>query len=91
MQAASGWYGGGIAAAKDEKASIPLQLHFGEKDQAIPMTDVDAIKKAQPNAEIYTYANAGHGFKCNDRDSFSPDDAKLATERTLAFFDKNLK
>jgi carboxymethylenebutenolidase len=91
VQAASGWYGGGIAATKDEKPNVPVQLQFGEKDQSIPVTDIEAIKKAQPGVEVFTYPNAGHGFKCDERDSYSEADAKLATERTLAFFDKHLK
>jgi carboxymethylenebutenolidase len=89
--AASGWYGGGIAGTRDEKPNCPLQLHFGETDASIPMSDVDAIRGAQPKAEIYVYKGAGHGFGCNDRGSFSKPDYDLAQERTLAFFAKNLK
>ena len=91
VNAASCWYGGGIAATKDEKPNIPVQMQFGAKDASIPPADVEAIKAAQPGAEIYVYENAGHGFNCDERDSYSAADAKLATERTLAFFDKNLK
>jgi carboxymethylenebutenolidase len=54
------------------------------------MSDVDAIRGAQPKAEIYVYVGAGHGFGCNDRGSFSQPDYDLAQERTLAFFAKNL-
>jgi carboxymethylenebutenolidase len=88
--AASGWYGGGIAGTRDEKANCPLQLHFGEKDGSIPMSDVDAIRGAQPKAEIYVYMGAQHGFGCDERGSFSKPDYDLAQERTLAFFAKNL-
>jgi carboxymethylenebutenolidase len=91
FQAASCWYGGGIAAAKDEKPNCPVQMQFGETDGSIPMTDIDAIKAAQPTAEIYTYPGAGHGFGCADRDSWNPEQFKIAQERTLAFFAKNLK
>ena len=90
VQAASGWYGGGIAAAKDEKPNVPVQMHFGEKDGSIPMTDVEAIKKAQPGAEVYVYEGAGHGFNCDERDSHDAAASKTATDRTIAFFDKNL-
>jgi carboxymethylenebutenolidase len=89
--AASGWYGGGVAGTRDEKPNCPLQLHFGEKDASIPMSDVDAIRGAQPKAEIYVYMGAGHGFGCDERGSFSKPDYDLAQERTLAFFAKNLK
>jgi carboxymethylenebutenolidase len=90
FKASSSWYGGGVAAAKDEKAKIPVQMHFGETDGSIPMTDVDAIKKSQPQAEVYTYAGAGHGFHCDERESFNSGASKTAMDRTLAFFDKNL-
>jgi len=90
VKAASCWYGGGIAATKDEKARIPVQMHFGEKDGSISMPDVEAIKKAQPAAEVYVYEGAGHGFACDERDSYNAGAAKTATDRAMAFFDKNL-
>jgi carboxymethylenebutenolidase len=48
--AASSWYGGGVAGTRDERANCPVQFHFGEKDASIPMSDVDAVKAAQPKA-----------------------------------------
>ncbi len=89
--AASGWYGGGIAGTKTEAANCPVQLHFGEKDASIPMSDVEAIRMAQPKAETYVYVGAGHGFGCDERGSFSAPDYELAQKRTLEFFAKNLK
>jgi len=88
--AASGWYGGGIAAQKNDKPNCPVQLHFGEKDAAIPMTDVDAIKAAQPGVEVYVYEGAQHGFACDERPSFDAKAAALAHKRTLEFFAKHL-
>ncbi len=90
FRAASGWYGGGIVATKDAKTNCPVQLHFGEKDASIPLSDVDAIRTAQPGVEIYVYPGAQHGFGCDERGSFSPPDAALAQERTLAFFARHL-
>ena len=88
--AASCWYGGGIPGTREERASCPVQMHFGEKDASIPMTDVDAVRAAQPNAEIYVYAGAQHGFGCDERGSFSKPDYELAQSRTMAFFAKHL-
>ena len=88
--ASSCWYGGGIPGTKDELANCPVQMHFGEKDASIPMSDVDQVKAAQPKAEIYVYAGAQHGFGCDERGSFSKPDYELAQQRTLAFFAKNL-
>ncbi len=77
------YYGGGIAGLAAEKARCPVEMHFGETDHAIPMTDVDKVRAAQPGITVYVYA-AGHGFNCDERGSFDAASAKLATERTLA-------
>jgi carboxymethylenebutenolidase len=39
--------------------------------------------------EVYTYP-AGHGFNCDARASFDAAAAKLARDRTLAFFRKHV-
>jgi carboxymethylenebutenolidase len=90
FKAASGWYGGGIAGTRTESPHCPVQLHFGEKDGSIPLTDVELIRAAQPGVEIHVYPGAQHGFGCDERGSFSAPDAALAQERTLAFFGKHL-
>ena len=88
--AASGWYGGGVAGTRTERPMCPVQLHFGEKDTGIPLTDVEAIRAAQPGIEVYVYQGAQHGFGCDERASFSAPDAALAHERTFAFFKQHL-
>jgi carboxymethylenebutenolidase len=88
--ASSCWYGGGIPGTKDEHPNCPVQMHFGEKDASIPMTDVDAVRMAQPKAEVYVYMGAGHGFGCDERGSFSKPDYDLAQQRTLDWFAKHL-
>lgn len=88
--AASCWYGGGIAATREAAPHCPVQMHFGELDTSIPMTDVEAIRDARPEVEIYVYDGAQHGFGCDERGSFSAPDAKLAQERTLEFFGRHL-
>lgn len=88
--AAVGWYGGGIAAARDEPPRCPVQLHFGETDASIPLPDVAAIRAAQPGVEVFVYPGAGHGFGCEERGSYVAEDAALAQERTLAFLARHL-
>ena len=90
FKAASGWYGGIIAGTRTETPHCPVQLHFGELDAGIPLSDVDLIRAAQPGVEIHVYPGAHHGFGCDERGSFSPKDAALAQERTLSFFAKHL-
>jgi len=90
FRAASGWYGGGIAATRAETPHCPVRLHFGGQDTGIPLSDVELIRAAQPGVEIHVYPGAGHGFGCDERGSFSPQDAALAQQRTLAFFANHL-
>lgn len=78
------FYGGRIAAHADEAPLCPTQMHFGEEDQGIPMSDVEIIREKRGDCEIHTYP-AGHGFNCDARKSFHPESANLAWERTLAF------
>ena len=92
LSAAIGYYGGQIAKNADEKPKVPTQLHFGEEDASIPMSDVETIKqKRGGDCEIYVYADAQHGFYCDERGSYNEAAAKLAWQRSLAFLQKHLK
>jgi len=86
---AVGYYGGGIAANIATKFNAPVMLHFGEQDTHIPLTAVEKIKQANPDIPVYLYP-AGHGFNCDERGSYDAASAKLARERTLAFFTKHI-
>lgn len=90
FQASVGWYGGGIAAAKEEVPRCPVQLHFGETDASIPLSDVHAVQQARPEVEVFIYAGAGHGFGCEERGSYVEGDAAVAQRRTLEFFAQHL-
>lgn len=89
ITAAVCYYGGQIAAFKDEKPKVPVMFHFGEHDKGIPMADVEAVRKAQPNQIFHIYPS-GHGFNCEERGDYDPASKKLALERTLAFFAKHV-
>jgi carboxymethylenebutenolidase len=86
LTSAVGYYGGRIAAFADEKPRVPTQLHFGEKDQSIPMTDVETITQKRKDCDIHVYKDAGHGFHCDERGSFHEPSSKTAWERMLAWF-----
>ena len=72
FSASSCYYGGQIASMAEEKPSCPVQMHFGEKDQGIPMSDVEIVKQKQPQHPLFVYKDAGHGFSCDARGSFHP-------------------
>lgn len=91
FQAAVCYYGGAIAKFADEKTKCPTQMHFGEKDDHIPLTDVEIIRKKQPQAEIHVYAGAQHGFHCDERGSYNKPSADIAWGRTQEFLKKNMK
>lgn len=90
FSAAVGYYGGGIVASREATPNCPVQLHFGAEDHGIPLTDVEAIRAAQPGIEVFVYPDAGHGFACEERASFSAPNASVAAERTRIFLDKAL-
>jgi carboxymethylenebutenolidase len=91
FKAAVSYYGGMIGKFADEKPKCPLMMHFGEKDEGIPMATVEDIKKKQPQAETFTYPDAPHGFACDERASFRAEARDLAWKRTTDFFAKHLK
>jgi len=85
LTAAVGYYGGRIVAFADEKPRCPTQLHFGDQDQSIPLTDVETIKQKRPDCDIHVYKDAGHGFHCDERGSYHEPSSRVAWERTLAW------
>ena len=91
IAAAVSYYGGQIGKFADEKPKCPLQMHFGEKDEGIPLTTVEEIKKKQPQAETYIYEGAPHGFGCDERASYRKEASDLAWQRTQDFLAKNMK
>jgi carboxymethylenebutenolidase len=91
LSAAIGYYGGAIVRFSDDKPKVPTQLHFGEKDGGIPLTDVETIRSKRPDVEIYVYSGAQHGFNCDERASYDKASADIAWPRSMAFFAKHLK
>jgi carboxymethylenebutenolidase len=89
LAAAVGYYGGGVVAAKALQPRIPTLLHFGEKDDHIPLAGVKEVGELHPEVPIYLYP-AGHGFHCDERASYDAPSAKLAWDRTLEFFASHL-
>jgi carboxymethylenebutenolidase len=90
LSAAVGYYGGAIVRFADEKPKVPTQLHFGEKDSGIPLSDVEMIRAKRPEVEIHVYSGAQHGFHCDERASYNKSSAEIAWPRSLAFFARYL-
>lgn len=86
----------GLAPLRELAPSLGCawQGHFGDLDTGIPVEQVEALRQAAETApvdtELYRYAEAAHGFNCNERDAFEPASAALAWRRTLEWFDAHL-
>ncbi|WP_407149399.1 dienelactone hydrolase family protein [Bradyrhizobium sp. ORS 86] len=91
LSAAVGYYGGAIVRFADDKPTVPTQLHFGEKDAGIPLSDVETIRSKRPEVEIFIYPGAQHGFHCDERASYDKASADTAWPRSMAFFAKHLQ
>lgn len=90
LSAAVCYYGGRIADFADEMPKCPTQMHFGEKDASIPMTNVESVRTKRPESDIHVYPDAEHGFHCDERGSFHADAAKLAWDRTTMWLKDNI-
>jgi len=89
------YYGVGIEArtAEAEKLAGPLLMHIAEEDQFVPKTAQALILKAlkdHPLVTIHTYPGRDHAFARPGGEHYDAADAKIAGERTLAFFKANL-
>ena len=85
LAATVGYYGGGIADTAAEAPRCPVMLHFGETDASIPKEHYEKVRRVHPSLPVHVYP-AGHGFSCDERASYEERSARLARERTLAFF-----
>lgn len=95
------YYGGGIPMGNPSPLSrtgeikCPMYLFFGEKDQLIPMDQVGQIKTEltakQVPFQMETYADAGHGFFCDERGSYNEKAATDAWDKTKSFLAQHLK
>jgi carboxymethylenebutenolidase len=91
LSAAAPYYGGGMTTPAEiaRKPRVPLMAHFGDQDHWITLDSVEAFRRAHPEVEVHLY-HANHGFNCDQRGSYNAQAAKLARQRTLAFFAKHL-
>lgn len=81
---------GAVDVLEHDVPSTPLLVHLGDQDQRVSVADGETLAERWPEATFHRYAEAGHGFNCDLRDSFDPDAAALAWKRTLDFLGQNL-
>jgi len=95
IAAAVPYYGGGIPVDRTATLQAPVLAFFGEDDPFIPLDQVEKLRaeaaRLGKRVEIHVYPKAPHGFFCNERDSYRPDAARDAWERTKAFLKTHLQ
>lgn len=84
------YYGAQIAGWSAEVPRAPVLMHFADHDEYIPLGDVDAIRAARPEVEMFIYPDTEHGFSCNDRQFYKAEPAALARARSLAFLERHV-
>ncbi len=83
------YYGARNVPFLGEKPKAPVMFHFGEKDKSIPPDMIEKHRQMLPQMDVFTYP-ADHAFNRDVGTQYDEDSAKLAYERTLAFFEKHL-
>jgi carboxymethylenebutenolidase len=87
------FYGGQAPAAEVPKIKAPLLIHDAEKDERIlagwPAYEA-ALKAGGKAYEHFVYPNAQHGFNNDTTPRYDEANAKLAWQRTIAFFKTHL-
>jgi carboxymethylenebutenolidase len=93
LQAGVPFYGAAAETASVPKIKAALLIHYAENDERIdsmwPAYE-SALKAAGVSYEMHMYPGTQHGFHNNSTPRYKEAAAKLAWERTIAFFKKHL-
>jgi carboxymethylenebutenolidase len=94
LNAAVPFYGNQPPVEDAAKVKTPLLVHFAAVDERInaswPAYEA-ALKAAGVNFTAYQYPGTQHGFNNDTTPRYDAASAKLAWERTLAFFNRQLR
>ena len=93
LQAAVPFYGPAPKSEEVAEIRAALLVHYAEEDPRINAMRADfkaALEAAGVRFEMHTYPGTRHGFHNNSTPRYSEEDARLAWERTLDFFDEHL-
>jgi carboxymethylenebutenolidase len=93
MKAGVPFYGAAPETAAVASIKSPLLVQYAENDERIdsmwPAYEA-ALKGAAVPHEMYIYPGTQHGFHNNSTPRYNEAQAKIAWDRTIAFFKKNL-
>ena len=87
------FYGAAPKAEDVAKIKAPLLIHYAEDDKRINAMKSDyeaALKANKATFEMHVYPGTKHGFHNNSTQRYNAEQAKIAWERTVAFFKKHL-
>ena len=104
IRAGVAWYGRVDGERNPLQPKFPLDIAgqlktpvlglYGEKDQGIPIADIEKIRKelakGTSKSQINVYAGAEHGFHADYRPSYQEKAAKEGWTALLAWFKENL-
>ena len=94
LDAAVPFYGRQGDLAKVAAIQAPLLIHYASHDERVnagAKAYDDALKAAGKNAQSYVYPDTEHGFNNDTTPRYDQAAAKLAWERTIAFFNLHLR
>lgn len=94
LNAGVAFYGRQAGVADVPKITAPIQFHYAGNDQRINegiAAYEAALTENNKKFESYMYEEKQHGFHNDTTPRYDADSAKLAWERTLAFFRTHLK
>jgi carboxymethylenebutenolidase len=88
------FYGRPLEPPQAAEIQAPVLGLYGAEDGGIPVTDVEAMEAALNDAgianELHIYDGAGHAFFNDTRESYRPEAAEDAWQRTLTWFNEHL-
>jgi len=93
LQAGVPFYGAAAKTADVPRIEAPLLLQYAENDPRINAMRPDYEAALEANGKAFTahvYPGTRHGFHNNSTPRYNPEQAKIAWERTIAFFKEHL-
>ncbi len=93
LAAAVPFYGGQPSAEETAQIQAPLLIHYASLDTRVNAgwdSYKTALDKHQKQYEVHFYEGVNHGFHNNTTPRYDENAAKLAWERTIAFFKEKM-